>query len=383
MDHNERFRILYVDDEKENLIGFRVSFLPYYEVDTALNAQEAMALLAERSYALVLVDYKMPDIDGISFVENVKNQYPDLGFIVVTAYAEMEVVIRALDLQCIFSFVQKPWQLNDLKFTIDKAIEMYQIRLENRRLKDDLIEKNKFLNQALDKEQKINHYKTTFIRNLSHEVRTPLNGILGFASLAKSMECDCDVKPYIDLCIESCGQLVKTFDNIMYASEIFSGTAEVTPMWFYADDVVGEQISILTASYSEFPGAKIELKQDKKIRLFTDKEKLAIAIAQILHNGLKFSNGEPVVVELEQNPTHLTLRVFDLGEGIAEEVKPKIFEPFFQKDVSTTRRYEGNGLGLFIANSYVQMLGGTILHSSRAGLGSVFTIELPLDFREQ
>lgn len=383
MDHNERFRILYIDDEKENLVGFRVSFLPFYEVDTALNAQEAMTLLAERSYALALVDYKMPDMDGISFVENVKNQYPDLGFIVVTAYAEMEVVIRALDLHCIFSFVQKPWQFNDLKFTIDKAIEMYQIRLENRLLKDDLIEKNKFLNQALDKELKINHYKTTFIRNLSHEVRTPLNGILGFASLAKSMDCDCEIKPYIDLCIESCGQLVKTFDNIMYASEIFSNTAEIVPGWFYVDEMALAQIEALTGAYSEFPGAKVALRQDHKIRVYTDKNKLAIAFAQILHNALKFSNGEHVVVELEENPNRLSMRVSDLGEGIAEEVKPKIFEPFFQKDVSTTRRYEGNGLGLFIANSYVQMLGGTILHSSRAGLGSVFSIEMPLDFREQ
>lgn len=383
MDHNERFRILYIDDEKENLVGFRVSFLPFYEVDTALNAQEAMTLLAERSYALALVDYKMPDMDGISFVENVKNQYPDLGFIVVTAYAEMDVVIRALDLHCIFSFVQKPWQFNDLKFTIDKAIEMYQIRLENRRLKDDLIEKNKFLNQALDKEQKINHYKTTFIRNLSHEVRTPLNGILGFASLAKSMDCDCEIKPYIDLCIESCGQLVKTFDNIMYASEIFSNTAEIVPGWFYVDEMALAQIEALTGAYSEFPGAKVALKHDRKIRMNTDKNKLAIVFTQILHNALKFSNGEHVVVELEENPNRLYMRVSDLGEGIAEEVKPKIFEPFFQKDVSTTRRYEGNGLGLFIANSYVQMLGGTILHSSRAGLGSVFSIEMPLDFREQ
>lgn len=383
MDQNKRSRILYVDDEKENLIGLKVSFSPYYEVETALSAQEALVRLAEKEFCLVLVDYKMPDIDGISFIANVKCLYPDLVFIVVTAYAEIDVVIRALDLHCIFSFVQKPWQLNDLKFTIDKAIEMYQIRVENKRLKDDLIEKNICLNQALDQEQKINHYKTTFIRNLSHEVRTPLNGILGFASLAKGMECNCDVRQYIDLCIESCGQLVKTFDNIMYASEIFSGTAEVTPMWFYADDVVGEQISILTASYSEFPGAKIELKQEGKIRLFTDKDKMAIAFAQILHNALKFSNGEPVVVELEQYINRLTIRVSDLGEGIAEEVKPKIFEPFFQQDVSTTRRYEGNGLGLFIANSYVQMLRGNIFISSRAGLGSVFSIELPLDFREQ
>ena len=383
MDQKKRNRILYVDDEKENLIGLRVSFSPYYEVETALDTQEAMVLLAKKEICLVLVDYKMPDIDGISFIEKVKCLYPDLVFIVVTAYAEIDVVIRALDLHCIFSFVQKPWQLNDLKFTIDKAIEMYQIRVENKRLKDDLIEKNICLNQALGKEQKINHYKTSFIRNLSHEVRTPLNGILGFASLAKGMDCDGEIKSYIDLCIESCGQLVKTFDNIMYASEIFSDTAEIVPCWFYADEMALSQIDALTGSYSEFPGAEVALRQDHKIRLFTDKNKLAIAFAQILHNALKFSNGEPVVVELEQYLYRLTIRVSDLGEGISEEVKPKIFEPFFQQDVSTTRRYEGNGLGLFIANSYVQMLGGNIYYNIRSGQGSVFAIELPLDFKEQ
>lgn len=377
----KKLNILYLDDEHENLIGFKMSFMPFYDIKTATNARDAYGLLENNEFCVVIVDYKMPDIDGISFIENAKSQFPDLLFIVVTAYADINVVIRAMETHCIYSFIQKPWDFDNFKNTIDRAIDIFRIRKENRQLKEDLIERNIQLEKALDKEKKLNEYKTTFIRNLSHEVRTPLNGIIGFATLTKAMNYDSDISEYVDACIKSSEQLVSTFEQIMIASDIFSASSEVKPVWFNPHSIILEKIDELTCPGSDFAKSPIDLDINFREKIFTDKEKFDVAFSQILHNALKFSKGEKVNIKIEQKADRLIISIADQGCGIDKEIEKSIYTPFFQKDASITREYNGVGLGLFIAKSFIEMLNGSISFKPAPEKGTVFSIDLPLLYR--
>ena len=370
--------VLYLDNEVDNLICFRTSFTLFYEIATTSNIREACNLLAEKKFSVVIVDYKMADIDVISFIEKVKKQYPDLIFIIVTAYAEIDLVIRAMEIYSVFTFVQKPWDFESFKNTIDRAIGIYSIRTENRQLKKDLQERNLQLEKALEEEKKLNDYKTTFIRNLSHEIRTPLNGILGFASLLKISRCKGEHVQYIDACIRSGEKLLSTFENIIIASEIFSDNCIVKPVWISINDLINEKINELTNPYSTFSKSRLIVVSESAPMVLSDKDKLGISLYQIIQNALKYSGEEMVTVCIEQKADRVIISVTDKGNGMDREIQQKIFQPFYQNDTSTTRKYDGTGLGLFIANSFINMLKGSVNCRSESGPGTIISIDLPV-----
>jgi signal transduction histidine kinase len=376
-------RVIFVDDEKDNLVGFKASYSKFYNIDTVLNGGLAIDLINKQNYDVVLVDYKMPEKDGLSLIQKIRVDHPELTFIVVTAFADIDVVIRALEMHCIFSFVQKPWNHEELKNTIDRAVEMSRFRRENRKLKDDLILKNKRLEQALEKEKKLNEYRLSFIRNLSHEVRTPLNGILGFTSVARSMSCKAELSELINLSVDAGDQLLRTFENILVASEIFSGETGVNPARFEMNRLLSEVVANLVESSGEFPGRQVEMNISQGVELFQDRDKLKAVVYQVLHNALKFSREQAVRLSVTEKNRQIIIEIADSGVGIAPRVQKNIFEPFFQEDASLSRRFPGNGLGLFIASSFVTKLKGELKVDSKPGRGTVVSVILPLEIATQ
>ncbi|PWD99875.1 hybrid sensor histidine kinase/response regulator [Marinilabilia rubra] len=372
-------RVIFVDDEKDNLVGFKASYSKFYNIDTVLNGRLAIDLINKQNYDVVLVDYKMPEKDGLSLIQKIRVDHPELTFIVVTAFADIDVVIRALEMHCIFSFVQKPWNHEELKNTIDRAVEMSQFRRENRKLKEDLLLKNERLEQALEKEKKLNEYRLSFIRNLSHEVRTPLNGILGFTSVAKSMSCKAELSELIDLSVDAGDQLLRTFDNILVASEIFSGETSVSLSRFSLNEVIKDVMESLVDNSGEFSGRQIVLNFLGDVEVFLDFEKVKSVFYQILHNALKFSRKTPVCLNLQEMEGQVKVEIKDAGVGIPPAVRGRIFEPFFQEDASLSRRFPGNGLGLFIARSYVSVLNGVVEVESEPEWGTVVSVFLPIE----
>ncbi|MFP4557501.1 MAG: response regulator [Bacteroidales bacterium] len=127
MNHLNPTAILYIDDDKENLIGFESAFSNAFKIITAESTKQAYRILKdEGSIGIVLVDYKMPKEDGISFVLRIKDEFPQKVFIIITAWVEINRIIGEIPVNPFYGFIEKPWNYNDVEAILSNASQLYQ-----------------------------------------------------------------------------------------------------------------------------------------------------------------------------------------------------------------------------------------------------------------
>lgn len=141
--------ILYIDDEKENLESFQLAFWSTYNLLLAENTKDAEGLLRENDVKLIITDQKMAGETGLQFIDRIKHQYPDILFIVLTAYAELDIVLDAINTG-VYQFIQKPWDQKELHQVISNAIDKYDLRKQNNELLIELKKKNEELKDSND-----------------------------------------------------------------------------------------------------------------------------------------------------------------------------------------------------------------------------------------
>ncbi|MGZ4098797.1 MAG: response regulator [Bacteroidia bacterium] len=137
--------ILYIDDEANNLISFIANFRPHYQIFTASSAEEGKKILAENKIKVIITDQRMPGMTGVEFLESILKDYPDPVRILLTGYSNIETVIEAINKGQVYRYEVKPFNPADLKITIDNAIEVYNLREENRELLKKLMQVNEQL----------------------------------------------------------------------------------------------------------------------------------------------------------------------------------------------------------------------------------------------
>jgi len=144
-DSDPIYSILYIDDEENNLISFKSTFRREYHVHVASSGEEALEIMEKHNIQVVITDQRMPDMTGIEFLEQIVPLYPDCMRMIMTGYSDMEAVIQAINKGNIYRYISKPWNREDLKITIDSALEVYNLKSQNRHLIDDLKEANQNL----------------------------------------------------------------------------------------------------------------------------------------------------------------------------------------------------------------------------------------------
>lgn len=370
-------KILYIDDERENLVGFEICFGKNYCVYTAEDTKTGYELLKSIEFSVVMVDYKMPLEDGITFIERIKNEFRNVVFIVITGYADLETVIKAINMNCFHSFVQKPWNTGELKISLNNAVEIYESKKENRILLEKLVLKNKQLEESIDREMKLNNLKDLLLQNISHELRTPLHNIIGFANLAyKELE-NSDQKNYVVNCINGSYRLLKIVDDIFATSLIMTNQFKISIEDFNLRNLVDELIYVRQLRGSNESSVDLKIDIDDDFQLRNDKDKIQMVIDALIDNAQKFTHSGFVQISAQKNGTgELIVTVADTGIGIDEEIQPYIFQPFSQGDNSSTRDYCGNGLGLYIAKSFVEKLEGKFWFESEVNKGSKFSFTI-------
>lgn len=367
--------VLYIDDDSENLVGFELSFYQYYSVLTAHNTSEAYKLIQNHEVGVVLVDYKMPEENGIDFVNRVKSEFPHMVFVLISAWADLEVVITAMNTNSFFGFVQKPWNHNELLITLNNALSYYNTKVENSNLKNQLVAKNKELEHTVQREREANRVKNVFIKNLSHEIRTPLNGIIGFSNLIKSISIDSKVQAYNEIVMQSGFQLLKTIQNMLDVSLIFCNQVQISHSLLELKPLVTAAVEENLSLYGR-DEIEIQNTVDEHISIKSDWQLVRRVIDVVIGNAIKFTSKGFVRIECNTNSDSVVLSVTDTGKGIDSDKMAQIFEAFRQADESNIRDYGGMGAGLFVAKSYVNYLGGKIWVESAEGKGSTFYIQL-------
>ena len=125
--------ILYVDDEQDNLTVFNSAFRRDYEVHLATSGAEGLEILKKHEIHLIITDQRMPEMTGIQFLEKIIPEYPDCIRMILTGFSDIEAIIQAINTGRVYRYITKPWSKEELKINIDKALETYHLREQNRR----------------------------------------------------------------------------------------------------------------------------------------------------------------------------------------------------------------------------------------------------------
>jgi serine phosphatase RsbU (regulator of sigma subunit) len=143
------YSILYIDDEENNLISFKSTFRRDYHIHTASTGKAGLEIMEKHHIQLVITDQRMPDMSGIEFLEEIVPLYPDCMRMILTGFSDMEAIIQAINKGNIYRYVSKPWNREELKITIDSALEVYNLKSQNKHLIEDLKEANQNLERKV------------------------------------------------------------------------------------------------------------------------------------------------------------------------------------------------------------------------------------------
>src|SRR5262249_38879479 len=233
---------------------------------------------------------------------------------------------------------------------------------------------------AKDAAEAANRAKDEFLANVSHEIRTPFGAILGMTDLALDTPLTEDQRQYLTTVKSAADALLGIINDILDFAKIEAGRLELDPADFALSSVLGATLRAL-AVRAHKKGLELVCQQRPGVpdALIGDAGRLRQVLLNLVGNAIKFTERGEVVVLVEaagepapQGEVRLRFPVTDTGIGIPPEKQAKIFQAFEQEDTSTTRKYEGTGLGLTIAARLVALMGGQITVDSVSGQGSTF-----------
>lgn len=242
--------------------------------------------------------------------------------------------------------------------------------------------------QLVNKTLEYDKIRTEYFANISHEIKTPLNVIIGTLQLFELIINDQHenegfdrLAKYNSIMKHNCFRLLRMFNNLIYITEVDSGFIDMN---YQNHDLVQILKNLMSVSgrFVERKGAHLETSMNPlSLRIACDAEKIKRVLLNLLSNAVKFTEkGDEIRVSLYNDEDYAYISVKDTGIGIEENMKGAIFERFRQVDKSFTRKCEGSGIGLYLAKSLVEMHGGSIEVISEYGKGSEFIMKLPIWF---
>lgn len=375
--------ILIVDDLADNRTLLRLDLedeLPNVKVTEAANGPQALEELQEGSFSVVICDLMMPEMDGFTVFKKADEllDAADLPpFVFLSANKQKEVAQEGLKIGAI-DYLTKPYELPELIYKVRNLAKIKQ-------LTDNLQASKKQLSKANDRLESLNHEKDEMLKIVSHDMRNPLNNIIGLASLLNTEETTPEEVTRMSEIIERSGEkLLNLVNSLLDVAKIESGAIQVN----YSEFNLRDQICGVIESEQMLADKKnLELKlnvPDETVKVKLDKPKLDQILGNLLSNAIKFTKPGGTIkftTELHEEDDKaypgITIAVKDTGIGIPEEMQQHIFKKFGSHQRKGTDSEEGSGLGLSIVKHFVEIQGGTISVESEVDKGSEFTVRFP------
>ena len=359
--HKQKTKTVMIVDNEAIIRGICRMALQEYRLLEASNGIEALALFEKGGADVILTDVIMPKMGGIELLKRVKEIEPTIVVIMMTGFADKEIILDALKADA-DDFITKPVNILTIKATVDKSLVKKALKEEIANLKS------------------LDLFKTNFLSTISHKFRTPITAISLFLQNLASGVCGPEYAGFqdkVNLLYEESKYLEQLIADLLNFSRAMDTGLGLKLEPCELDKII---LKIFTESreVSGRPEIKVSFDMDDLPPIMLDQEKIAFVIRQIIDNAYKFSAKDGrVSVSLKKADGAYKIFVEDNGIGMAKEELPKIFEKFYQVDSSRTGQIRGFGLGLYYAKEFVRLHDGNIIVDSEDGKGTRFAIILP------
>jgi len=362
-------KVLIVDDEKSNLLILKKTIAPFEcDIYTAINGNEAVKLCENESFAIILLDMKMPGLDGhgtlIKIKETLNNKETPI-FMITGIEPEKKFIDKSYKLGVV-DFLTKPITPQVLRKKVSYFLNQYQ--------NQKLLEKERDVSERLVKS------KMNLMASITHELRSPLFAMVGMADILETMGLNTDQAKILHKIQSNAEYLISVVNSFLDYSKFEEGKGETKVEEFNLFSELSELVDIMSYQNQRKVDVdlKVEIDQEINTQVLLDKTKLRHILINLISNSLKFTLRGSVTVRVTKNKSdHLKFEVIDTGIGIKSEDLPSLFERYVQVEDSTQANI-GTGLGLSISQAMVSEMGGKLGVISSYGEGSTFFFEIPM-----
>lgn len=358
MEKQEKIKILYVDDEINNLTGFKASFRMNYNIMIAVNATDAMQHLSSHpDIRVIFCDQRMPGKTGVQFFEEIRSRYPKPIRILLTGYTDIDSVIDSINLGNVFRYVKKPWADDDILGAINEANKFY--------VSNSLLAvKNEELQRAYNELDKFSY-------SVTHDMRGPLLSVLGAIEAAQHMDDITEIRKMLMMMKDSVRNLDDFIQSIHDYYNLNRGELEIKEIDF--NELVEEQIKIFNFTYL-MSDVTFNTNIIQKETFRGDVLSVKLILNNLLSNAFKYqrkdNKNKTVDLNILVENGFAVIDVIDNGVGIAENYLGDIFNMFFRASTQDV----GSGFGLYNVKAAVTKLNGKITVDSEINKGTHFKV---------
>ena len=372
----EKLNLLVVDDEPgirtgviRSLQNFSVGF-PFMEDDFQFNiieassGEEALLLIDQHHPDIILLDNKLPGIEGVEVLEQIKDKEIDTMVMMITSFASLELAVKATN-NGAYSFIPKPFTPQELRGAVEQ------------------ITKRLFLKRMTKKMNTVGkQVRFMFLSVLSHELKSPLNAIEGYLRMMQDKQIGDNIEDYekmISRSLERISGMRTLIMDLLDLTKIESGKKLREFKQLNLCEIARVAVDSMEP-YAIQRNVKVNFKSEKDVMFYADSDEMEIIFNNLISNAIKYNseNGD-VFVTVDRIEDEIIVTVRDTGIGMTQEEIGKLFQEFVRIKNIKTKNISGSGLGLSILKKLVEMYSGKIEVTSIPDEGTTFKIVFPYD----
>ncbi|WOK06062.1 hybrid sensor histidine kinase/response regulator [Imperialibacter roseus] len=389
----KKYSILYVDDESNNLIVFRNAFFRNFKVITSNSAEEALDILKTEVVQVIISDQRMPGMTGIDFLSKANQISPDSIKMILTAYSDIDVILKAVNEVGIYQFILKPWDSNHLLLTLNNAIQKYELSTQNKALIDDLgkakanleqkvIERTQELATKNKELSTLNEVKDKFFSIISHDLKLPIASLNILLEIMLSFKHQLDEQKVHDLgekAKEYLQHVTQLLDNLLHWSLSQTGDIKISNKKTDLVKVAKGQVDLFDFLASQ-KDIRIVMETDgSPLWSMVDENMVSLVLRNLISNAIKYSHEKGEIhLSFKREKDAVVISIVDAGVGIPQELIEKLQGNTWSEPRRGTMNEKGAGLGLRLGKEFIEKMHGQLIIDSSVNKGTKVKVYLPL-----